>query len=201
VDEIVLLGATEANVDAVVAGVITDSKGNAVFTYGETRIVLDGIAPDDVTPDWFISAGPGIDLPAIEGTDGPDKLVGTNGDDWILGLKGDDRIVSRDGDDLLTGGDGADHYVFDQQDGTDTITDFTPWGSPPECEGSEICIALAVPLDRIVLKGGTQADIEAAVAGVIADGEGDAVVQYGQTDIVLTGIQPSDVAVDWFLLC
>ena len=58
-----------------------------------------------------------------------------------------------------------------------------------------------MPLDRIVLKGGTQADIEAAVAGVIADGEGDAVVQYGETDIVLTGIQPSDVAVDWFLLC
>jgi hypothetical protein len=58
-----------------------------------------------------------------------------------------------------------------------------------------------VPLDRIVLKGGTQADIEAAVAGVTADSEGDAVVQYGQTDIVLTGIQPSDVAADWFLLC
>ena len=48
-DEIVLLGATEADVDAVVAGVTTDSKGNAVFTYGETRIVLDGIAPADVT--------------------------------------------------------------------------------------------------------------------------------------------------------
>ena len=201
VDEIVLLGATEVDIDAVVAGVTTDSKGNAVFTYGETRIVLDGIAPADVTPDWFISAGPEIDLLAIEGTDSSDKLVGTNGDDRILGLKGDDRIVSRDGDDLLTGGDGADHYVFDRQDGTDTITDFTPWGSPPECDGSEICIALAVPLDRIVLKGGTQADIEAAVAGVIADGEGDAVVQYGETDIVLTGIQPSDVAVDWFLLC
>jgi hypothetical protein len=94
-------------------------------------------------------------LPTIEGTDGPDKLVGTNSDDRILGLKGDDRIVSRNGDDFMTGGAGADHYVFDQQDGTDTITDFTPWGSPPECDGSELCIALAVPLDRIVLKGGT----------------------------------------------
>ena len=39
------------------------------------------------------------------------------------------------------------------------------------------------------------------VAGVTADSEGDAVVQYGQTDIVLIGIQPSDIAADWFLLC
>ena len=51
-----------------------------------------------------------------------------------------------------------------------------------------------------MLKGGTQADIEAAVAGVTADGEGDAVIHYGETDIVLTGIQPCNVAADWFLL-
>jgi trimeric autotransporter adhesin len=201
VDQIVLLDAAEAEIDAVVAGVTADCKGNAVLHYGETDIVLAGIAPANVSANWFTSAGPGIDLPTIEGSDGPDKLVGTNSDDRILGLKGDDRIVSRNGDDFMTGGAGADHYVFDQQDGTDTITDFTPWGSPPECDGSELCIALAVPLDRIVLKGGTQADIEAAVAGVIADSEGDALIHYGQTDIVLTGIQPSEVTADWFLLC
>jgi hypothetical protein len=57
-----------------------------------------------------------------------------------------------------------------------------------------------VPLDRIVLKGGTQTDIEAAVAGVMVDGEGDALIHYRQTDIVLTGIQPSDVAADWLPL-
>ena len=45
-----------------------------------------------------------------------------------------------------------------------------------------------------MLKGGTQADIEAA--GVTADGEGDAVIHYGETDIVLTGIQPCNVAAD-----
>ena len=43
-------------------------------------------------------------------------------------------------------------------------------GQPPECEGSEVCIAVVVSLDRIVLKGGTQADIKAAVAGVTALG-------------------------------
>jgi hypothetical protein len=105
-----------------------------------------------------------------------------------------DGASPRDGDDCLTGGGWADHYVFDRQDGTDTITDFTPWGSPRECEGSEFCIAIAVSLDRIVLKGGSQSDIKAAVAGVTADGQGDAVVHYGETDIVLAGIQ-SDAAI------
>jgi hypothetical protein len=40
---------------------------------------------------------------------------------------------------------------------------------------------------------------KAAIAGVTADGEGDAVIHYGETDIVLTGIQPCNVAADWFL--
>jgi hypothetical protein len=116
-------------------------------------------------------------------------LVGTAGDDHLLGFKGDDRIIPHDGDYSITGGGwaGADHYVSDCQDGTDTITDSIPWGSSPECEGSEFCIPLAVPLDRIVLKGGTQADIEAAVAGVTADNQGDAVIHYGATDIVPAG--------------
>jgi Ca2+-binding RTX toxin-like protein len=131
---------------------------------------------------------------------GIERLVGSTFDDQLFGDGGDNELLGRQGNDVMTGGGGADHYLFGRQNGTDTITDFTPWGSPPECEGSEICIALAVPLDRIVLKGGTQADIEAAVAGVTADSGGDAVVHYGETDIVLTGIQAGEVAADWFRL-
>jgi Ca2+-binding RTX toxin-like protein len=118
VDEIVLRDATGADIDAVVAGVTADAKGNAVLHYGETNIVLAGIAPADVSVDWFSSAGQGTDLMTIEGTDGPDTLVGTAGDDRILSFKGDDRIIPRDGDDAMTGGGGADHYVFDHHDGT-----------------------------------------------------------------------------------
>ena len=39
-DEIVLLGATEADIGAVVAGVTADCKGNTVLHYSETDIVL-----------------------------------------------------------------------------------------------------------------------------------------------------------------
>jgi hypothetical protein len=54
VDEIVLLGATEADIDAVVAGVTADSKGNTVLHYGETDIVQTGIQPCNVAADWFL---------------------------------------------------------------------------------------------------------------------------------------------------
>ena len=52
-DEIVLLGATEADIDAVVAGVTADCKGNTVLHYGETDIVLTGIQAGEVAADWF----------------------------------------------------------------------------------------------------------------------------------------------------
>ena len=56
-------------------------------------------------------------------------------------------------------------------------------------------------MDEIVLLGATEADIDAVVAGVTADCKGNTtVLHYGETDIVLTGIQPCNVAADWFLL-
>lgn len=38
---------------------------------------------------------------------------------------------------------------------------------------------------------------KAAIAGVTADGEGDAVIHYGETDIVLAGIAPANVSANW----
>jgi hypothetical protein len=75
--------------------------------------------------------------------------------------------------------------VFDRWEDRDAITDFIPGGCLPECEGSDFSIAVAAPRDRIVLKRGTIADIEAAVAGVTSDEEGNAVVRYGGTDMSL----------------
>jgi hypothetical protein len=54
VDEIVLLDAAEADIDAVVAGVTADCKGNAILHYGETDIILTGIQPCNVAADWFL---------------------------------------------------------------------------------------------------------------------------------------------------
>jgi hypothetical protein len=51
------------------------------------------------------------------------------------------------------------------------------------------------PVDQIVLLDAAEADINAAVAGITAN----AVLHYGEMDLVLTGIQPCNVVADWFL--
>jgi Ca2+-binding RTX toxin-like protein len=136
----------------------------------------------------------------IRGTIDNDRLTGSAGKDWIIGDLGDDWIAGGDGNDRLTGdtGDpndlnvGFDDFVFDRHDGTDTITDFQV--------SCPVCLLLpGQAVDQIVLLDAAEADIDAVVAGVTADCKGNAVLHYGETDIVLTGIQPCNVAADWFL--
>jgi Ca2+-binding RTX toxin-like protein len=136
----------------------------------------------------------------IRGTIGNDRLTGSAGKDWISGDLGDDWIAGGDGNDRLTGDTGGpndlnvgfDDFVFDRHDGTDTITDFQV--------SCPVCLLLpGQPVDQIVLLDSAEADINAVVAGVTADSKGNAVLHYGETDIVLTGIQPCNVAADWFL--
>jgi hypothetical protein len=54
--------------------------------------------------------------------------------------------------------------------------------------------------DAIALVGGTAGDIAAAVAGVTANGAGDAVVSYAGADMTLVGIAPNAVTADYFVL-
>ena len=137
----------------------------------------------------------------IRGTTGNDRLTGSDGKDRIIGDLGDDWIAGGDRNDRLTGdtGDpndlnvGFDDFVFDRHDDTDIITDFQT--QCPACR-----LLPGTPVDEIVLLGATEADIDAVVAGVTADCKGNTtVLHYGETDIVLTGIQPCNVAADWFL--
>ncbi|MBC1224508.1 calcium-binding protein [Nostoc sp. UCD121] len=60
----------------------------------------------------------------IIGTNGNDTLLGTNSADTINGLTGDDTITGKEDYDTLTGGGGKDIFVYNEGDGTDTITDF-----------------------------------------------------------------------------
>ena len=69
-------------------------------SFGGGTITLTGITSTDLTEDMFIL----------------DDYVGTSGDDTIEGGTTDDT---------LTGGEGADTFVFNQDSGRDTITDFT----------------------------------------------------------------------------
>jgi Ca2+-binding RTX toxin-like protein len=58
------------------------------------------------------------------------------GNDVLTGRARNDTLRGGDGDDMLTGGLGADRFLFDADDGTDVITDFS-----------------RVQSDRVVLEG------------------------------------------------
>jgi hypothetical protein len=146
----------------------------------------------------------------IEGDGTNNTLPGTPADDLMLGLGGDDTLVGGRGSDTLEGGDGNDtltgdggdteptyagfnDFAFDRTDGTDTITDFKT--DCPACR-----LLPDTPVDEIILIGGSPEDIDAVVAGVTTNPGGDAVLHYGETNIVLTGQTPADVQDFWFAL-
>ena len=60
----------------------------------------------------------------LYGDGGNDMLVGDAGADTIYGGAGTDTIAGGGGDDTLTGGTDADTFVFIENSGNDTITDF-----------------------------------------------------------------------------
>ena len=59
----------------------------------------------------------------IDGGNGNDILEGGRDNDILDGKKGNDILEGGRGNDVLTGGIGIDTYVFNKDDGTDTITD------------------------------------------------------------------------------
>ena len=60
----------------------------------------------------------------IHGFDGDDAIVGGLGADTLHGGRSDDTLTGAAGDDVLFGGAGADTFVFNADDGADTIEDF-----------------------------------------------------------------------------
>ena len=99
---------TWAQLQAVMSAVVDDpdtmetESGTVIdlSSFGGGTITLEGVSSTDLSADMFIL----------------DDFVGTDGDDTMEGGTTDDT---------LTGGAGADTFVFDQDSGRDTITDFT----------------------------------------------------------------------------
>ncbi|MCC1491037.1 calcium-binding protein [Cognatishimia sp. F0-27] len=126
--------------------------GNDTLASGSDADTLDGGAGLD-TADFsrtghdrvvvnlstgFVSGGSGagdtlISIERVIGTDFGDRIVGTNGGNRLTGLDGDDYLDGAgsgdilsggEGNDTLIGGSGTDRFVFENNAGADTITDF-----------------------------------------------------------------------------
>lgn len=104
--------------------------------------------------DTIIASQSPYNLNTIDGGAGNDKLTGGwNGTgDTLLGGAGNDEITGLLGNDTLTGGAGADKFIFNANDGTDTITDFS------------------VIDDRIVVSAGGFGGIPAGFGGGLTPG-------------------------------
>lgn len=111
----------------------------------------------------------------LVGGDGDDVLRGDGGNDVLKGNRGDDTIVGGDGDDLLQGGEGADRFVFDDDDGRDTLRFF------------------ADGLDEIVLDAdGARPEVTVSQSG------DDAIVRFGDTRIVVEDMVAGEIGHDDF---
>ena len=115
--------------------------------------------------------------------------------DTITGGDGDDTLQGGTSDDTMTGGAGADTFVFDEDSGNDTITDFSA------TDGDKIdlsCFAKAITWEQLQSKITTVTDPNdnTIVTGVKID-----LSDWGGGTITLNGITSvSDVTADMFVL-
>jgi beta-glucanase (GH16 family) len=126
------------------------------LSFGTNKVMLNGVwwlGPTDIVAGATVTTG-------TAGTDTLDRssaitpeasITGAAGNDTIRGGAGDDWIIGGAGNDLMTGNGGKDSFYLMTGAGQDQITDFVPG------------------LDRLILKGATQASLSAnwtSVGGV-----------------------------------
>ena len=157
---------TDPNDNTIVTGVQID-----LSDWGGGTIILNGITDvNDVTADMFY-------LDAIVGGEGNDDLQGGTSDD------------------TMTGGGGADTFVFDEESGDDTITDFSSTdGDKIDLSGFDVAITWEQLSSKITTI--TDPNDNTIVTGVQID-----LSDFGGGTITLNGITSvSDVTADMFEL-
>lgn len=141
--------------------------GNDNLNGAEGHDTLGGRDGNDV-----LHGGAGRDL--LFGGTGDDELFGEKSSDTLFGGDGRDLLRGGSGNDTLSGGAGADTFIFADNDGHDTISDFQ------------------AEHDQMDLGGQTYT--------VSSNIDGHALLMLsGGGSILLSGIAADDVAAGWFL--
>lgn len=106
--------------------IVIGDAGDDTIQTGAGRDIVRGGSGDD-----NIDGGSGADTirgdsgdDTLSGGTGNDTLLGDAGADIISGGEGDDHIMGGVGNDTLTGGADSDVFIFVENSGNDTITDF-----------------------------------------------------------------------------
>jgi Ca2+-binding RTX toxin-like protein len=116
------------DLQAAVLGVTDQGTGKHVvvtFLNGSTLTFREqGTGLVDSIDDLFDNFGTQVttfDDVSLAGGAGKDSLTGTDGYDVLRGLAGNDTLLGGEGDDVLDGGLGNDVYLFNKDDGEDTL--------------------------------------------------------------------------------
>lgn len=155
----------EDGVDTIKGG-----KGDDTIYGGNDNDKLYGNDGNDT-----VKGGAGNDR--IYGDNGNDKLYGEAGNDTIYGGAGNDTIYGGKGDDTLTGGKGNDIFVFNKNEGKDTIKDFSAGSGKGD----------VIHLDDALLKN--FADVKAHAV----DTAKGVLIEYGNGSILLAGVEKFDL--------
>ena len=176
-----VIEARKSGVDTVLS-TATYSLGNNV-----EKLTLQGSAAIDGTGNGSantlqgnkasntLSGLGGNDL--LQGVGGADNLLGGNGNDNLQGGAGNDTLTGGSGDDVLAGGAGRDRFVFNSNDGDDTITGFQN------------------NLDKFVIQSGAEAFSEVT----ITDAGNDVLIEFGDVSITLVNVNHTLIGQNDFL--
>jgi Ca2+-binding RTX toxin-like protein len=118
----------------------------------------------------------------IDGGYDNDTLFGNSGNDTLDGGEGNDTIEGSDDDDIMTGGAGNDTFVF-------RVAPNAAMFSPEAGDGNDIITDFHVGEDRLVIKGGSMADLDLHQDGA------NGVITYagGTASITLENVNLADV--------
>ncbi|MCF2871240.1 hypothetical protein L0664_09185 [Octadecabacter sp. G9-8] len=198
------------------ADTITDRGGNNVIDSGDGNDVV--LIEALIFYNWAmgtntVSGGEGDDLiiggygdeeDILKGDAGNDVIIGdrwsdVGGNPWIDVAGQQDQIIGGAGDDLLEGKGGADTFIFNVNDGNDTIGSLSNYDSLNVYDVTVIGADFVSGVDMIWLQGFDLIDAAEAMAQV-TDVEGVAIFSAEGTTITFAGLTKSDLSSDDFLI-
>ncbi|HEY0523029.1 MAG TPA: calcium-binding protein, partial [Stellaceae bacterium] len=164
----------------------SDGKDH-VLTGDDHGSLLHGGSGNDT-----LVGGKGVNI-LMAGDGGHDVLLGNASADYLFGGgSAAARLYGAGGENYLKGGSGVDTFVFRTTDAAhDTVVNFQAGVDHFEIQAAA--------------SGDTRTTAASLVAGATADGQGDSILHLGTAggpvhDVLLTGIDPTHLKADWFLV-
>ena len=158
----------------------TNGQGNGVGGGTDTTAADTGSVVSDLVDTVTDTADTAVGGLNLSGGNGKDTLTGGAGNDTLDGGNGVDTLNGGAGNDVLTGGNGNDTFVFGENFGNDTITDFNPGN------------------DSIDLSALGIADFDTLMQNATMVGN-DTVITTDQGTITLTGVNLTDLSTGDFV--